>query len=168
MKKLNLLILLCCMITGVSGQDFRPEFSRNNEIGIHIGATTATGLSYRHWFNRFGIQATALPVKTDETTFVSIGATALYSFYESPYMMVFGYFGNHYFLREYDEYIYYEPTGEYLPENKREVFYNLGVGPGFAFGRAVRFNLMMGYGFYDIFGKFNMFPTGEIGLYYRF
>jgi hypothetical protein len=46
--------------------------------------------------------------------------------------------------------------------------YNLGIGPGFAFGGVVRFNLMVGYGFYDIFGKLNMFPTGEMGLYFRF
>ena len=46
--------------------------------------------------------------------------------------------------------------------------YNIGLGPGFGFGKTVRFNLMLGYGFYDIFNKFNIFPAGEIGLYFRF
>lgn len=168
MKKLNVLALFCFLLTTVSGQDYQSAFARNNEIGIHVGATTSMGISYRHWFNRVGLQVTALPVKTDNITFISAGATALYSFYESPYVMVFGYLGNHYLLRESEEYYYGGSSSFLVAEKTNKATYNVGIGPGFAFGGAVRFNLMVGYGFYDIFGKLNMFPTGEIGLYFRF
>src|SRR4030042_6830766 len=98
MKKLSFVALFCFLLAGISGQDYRSQFVRDNEIGVHLGATTSMGISYRHWFNRFGLQVTALPVRTDNITFISAGATALYSFYESPYVMVFGYVGNHYLL----------------------------------------------------------------------
>jgi hypothetical protein len=82
--------------------------------------------------------------------------------------MVFGYLGSHYLLRERKNDVYDFYNGISGTEKEHESIYNFGIGPGFAFGRAVRFNLMVGYGFYDVFEKFNMYPTAEIGLYFRF
>jgi hypothetical protein len=168
MKKLILSLAFFLSLAIVSGQDYPTLETRNNEFGFHSGFVTGLGLSYRHWFNRAGFQLTALPIKTENLTFVSAGVTALYSFYESRYTMVFGYFGNHFFVHEEDGEHFNWNTGTYEPDHYDETSYSFGLGPGFAFGKTVRFNLMVGYGFYDVFEKFNMFPTGEIGLYYRF
>jgi hypothetical protein len=168
MKKLFLSVAFFLSLAIVSGQENRVDETKNNEFGVHTGFVTGLGLSYRHWFNRAGFQLTALPIKTENLTFISAGFTALYSFYESRYVMVFGYFGNHFFVQEEDDESYNWNTGMYEPDHYDETSYSFGFGPGFAFGKTVRFNLMLGYGFYDVFEKFNMYPTGEIGLYYRF
>ena len=168
MKKLFVLIILSLSLMGVSGQDNPYAEVKRNEFGSHLGACTGMGLSYRHWFDKIGFQFTALPIKTQEFTFISAGATALYSFYESRYVMVFGYLGSHYLLQDDYEEIYDPYSGMNETTLSRDLTYNFGMGPGFAFGRIVRFNIMVGYGFYDVFEKFNMFPTGEIGLYFRF
>ena len=168
MKKLLFLMIVSLSLTSVSGQDETPVVTKNNEFGAHVGATTGIGLSYRHWFNKVGFQLTALPIKTEEVTFISAGATVLYSFYDSKYVMVFGYLGGHYFVQEKDEERYNDRLGHFEKFPVEEESFSFGIGPGFAFGRVVRFNLMVGYGFYDVFEKFNMFPTAEVGLFYRF
>ncbi len=168
MKKLLCSLALILTLATLSGQNLVTHEIRNNEFGFHAGAVTGLGLSYRHWFNRAGFQLTALPIKTENFTFVSAGVSALYSFYESRYVQVFGYFGNHFFIHEEDDERYSWNTGMFEPDHYDETSYSFGFGPGFAFGKTVRFNLMLGYGFYDVFEKFNMFPTGEVGLYYRF
>lgn len=141
---------------------------RKNEFGIHAGAVTGLGLSYRHWFDKAGIQITALPVKTDYETFISAGLSGLYAFHTGRYVMVFGYLGNHIFINEESKDVYNPQTRNTETVYEDRLYYNFGFGPGFAFGKVVRFNLMVGYGFYDVFERFNMYPTGEIGLYFRF
>jgi hypothetical protein len=168
MNKFILLMSFAFLFSFVSGQEAITTKTSHNEFGVHSGATTGIGLSYRHWFNKIGFQLTALPVKTDDVTFISGGVTGLYSFYEGKYVGVFGYLGTHYFVTDRNEDIWDEATMTYSTHKVRESLYNFGFGPGFTFGRVVRFNLMIGYGFYDVFEKFNMYPTGEIGLYYRF
>jgi len=155
-------------LTSISGQNYAPNETKNNEFGIHTGAVTGLGLSYRHWFNKTGVQLTALPIRTDNLTFVSAGVTALYSFYNAKYVMVFGYLGNHFFMHENSSDSFNWNTGTFEPDYYEDTSYSFGFGPGFAFGKTVRFNLMVGYGFYDVFDKFDMYPTGEVGLYYRF
>jgi len=150
MKKITIL-LATLIIVLCSG--FGQEDNLSNEFGVHVGATTGLGLSLRHWFNKPGIQITVLPIGTDDLTFVSGALTALYSFKQTKYVRVYGYLGNHLL---------------YNTENKYETQYNVGIGPGFSFGRTVTFNLMFGYGFYDIVNRLNMYPTGEMGLYFRF
>jgi hypothetical protein len=168
MKKKLVIFIIVIIALKVSAQESPVTDSKKNEFGIHAGAVTGLGLSYRHWFDKAGIQITALPVKTDYETFISAGLTGLYAFHNSKYMMVFGYLGNHLFIGEESKDVYnpYNRINETVYEDR--LYYNIGFGPGFAFGKTVRFNLMVGYGFYDIFEKFNMYPTGEIGLYFRF
>lgn len=162
MKTLKLFIAGLFLWTGAFGQQENTETPANetpvavtpnsekNEFGVHLGATTGMGLSYRRWVGRFGAQVTALPIKTDNNTFVSTGLTLMYSIREYKYVRSFIYLGNH------------------LMNNDGELKHNIGVGPGFSFGRYVGFNLMSGYGFYDVEGELNMYPTGEMGLYLKF
>jgi hypothetical protein len=103
MKKIFILVFLSLSLMSVSGQDNPYLMVKRNELGMHIGASTGIGLSYRHWFDRIGFQLTALPIKTDYNTFISAGATALYSFYDSRHIMVFGYLGSHYIMKDTEE-----------------------------------------------------------------
>jgi hypothetical protein len=146
------LVFLSCL--SLASQESKSDFeTKSNEFGIHAGFSTALGLSYRHWFSNNGVQLTFLPIFADDLTFVSGGFTILHSFKESKYFRFYGYLGNH---------LLYNTEAEY------ETQYNLGIGPGFAFGKTVRFNLMVGYGLYDVFNRLNMLPTGEMGLYFCF
>lgn len=154
MKKLLCSLVSLTIIVTISAQESSSDFeSKSNEFGIHAGFSTGLGLSYRHWFDNNGIQLTFLPVFTDDLTFVSGGLTFMRSFRESKYFRFYGYLGNHYI---------YNTEAEY------EQQYNIGIGPGFSFGKTVRFNLQVGYGLYDVFNRLNMLPTGEIGLYFCF
>jgi hypothetical protein len=174
MKKILFPVLGIMLFFNLSGQETEIKHNRNNEIGIHAGSTTGLGLSYRHWFGKAGLQLTGIPIKTDNTEIYSIGLTALYTFYEAHYIKVFGYLGNHYFVdKEYGtdqfwNHNSYDPFSS--PENNtfEHASYNIGFGPGFAFGKIVTFNLMIGYGFYDVLYAFDMYPAGEIGVYYSF
>lgn len=158
MKTLQLLIAGMFLWTGVFAQQENTENNVNtvnqkmekNEFGIHAGATTGMGLSYRRWMGRFGAQVTALPIKTENVTFVSTGLTLMYTIREFKYVRSFIYLGNH------------------LMNTDGDLKHNIGIGPGFSFGKYVGFNLMSGYGFYDISDKLYMYPTGEIGLYFKF
>jgi hypothetical protein len=171
MKKLLIVILgLTTTFCSMSAQDTATTKSKKNEFGFHAGATTGLGLSYRHWFGKAGVQLTGLPIKTDDVTFISLGLTALYSIYDSRYVRVYWFLGNHYVVDKERTSTYTwdgaDPSKVYTTSESES--YNVGIGPGFSFGTVVRFNLMVGYGFYDVLDKFNMFPTGEIGLYYNF
>lgn len=168
MKKIIIVLTLSLCVIGAWGQEEPSVTNKKNEIGIHAGATTGVGLSYRHWIGKFGFQLTGLPIKTENFTFISGGATLLYNFYDNKYVRVFGYLGGHYYQDRHDEETYNISSGDYDTHKYEDSFYNFGFGPGFAFGSTVRFNLMFGYGFYDVTESFDMYPTGEIGIYFRF
>ena len=174
-------ILGLIFVTGIYAQEKKAFTSFKNEVGIHAGFTTGAGFSYRRWYDKMGFQLTGLPVKTDETTFYNGAVTFLYSFKEMRYFRFYGYMGNnivHFKGTEDDAqsifpdpfnnnyYDYNDPN--FYSQRKEFTHYNIGIGPGVSFGKEVAFNLMVGYGFYDVLGSFNMYPTAEIGLYYRF
>jgi hypothetical protein len=170
MKKLIVFIAGLTLFTGVFSQEKVEKPMKNNEFGFNLGATTGLGLSYRRWIGRVGFQITGLPVKTDNTTFYSAAFTTFYNFNDSRLVRVYGFLGNNYIeshhIENSDNWSFgYPDTEEVLKSNYS---YNIGIGPGFAFGKVVRFNLMVGYGFFDVLEDVRMFPTVEIGLYYNF
>lgn len=169
MKKTLPLLLGLLLTTGLFAQKNDTIVHRTHEFGAHVGATTGIGLSYRYWPTKLGMQFTLLPIRNADITFISLGITGLYTFYDSEHVRFFGYVGNTLMVNNWRENDQYNPNtntytkGSYTHNTR----YNAGFGPGFGFGSRVRFNLMVGYGFYDIGGEFNMLPTGEIGLYFR-
>jgi hypothetical protein len=169
MKKLLILSIILSFSLCLFAQD--EDISQaNNEFGAHAGFTTGLGFSYRHWFDRFGFQVTGIPVKTNDYFFASIGATGLYSLKTTQYIRAFLYLGNHFVYQaetyeSYDPYMGYSYGEEYTSYTRQ---YNIGFGPGFSVGRLIEFNLMVGYGIYDVGGDFNMLPAIEVGVYYNF
>jgi len=152
MKRALLFISATFVYTGIlfAQKEENKSNKLNNEFGIHAGSTTGLGISYRRWVGRVGAQVTALPIKSDNSTFVSAAATALFSIKENDYVRSYLYLGNHFVI------------------NDDKTKHSIGFGPGFSFGKYVAFNIMSGYGVYDVGGEFNIFPTGEIGLYVKF
>ncbi len=139
--------------------------NRSNELGIHAGFTTGLGLSFRHWSEKFGVQITAIPIKSNDFKFISGGLTAMYSITNQKYHRFFLYLGNHVLiyddLIDFDDLFYNEVTTEYK--------YNIGFGPGFEVGRNVRFNIMVGYGAYNLLepSEYKLLPAVEMGLYFK-
>lgn len=171
MKNLFFALLSLFFISSINAQKHDSiSMSKTQEVGFHGGFTTGVGFSYRYWPSKFGLQLTALPVKSDELTYFNFGVTGLYSIYSSRSVRFFWYLGNNYTYHSRYEIEYNSRNYVYSSDKKLKetTSYNIGLGPGFGFGSTVRFNIMAGYGFYDVLNKFNIYPTGEIGLYYRY
>ena len=127
--------------------------NKSNELGMHAGFTTGLGLSYRHWTDDLGVQITAIPIKSEYSQFISIGFTGLYSVSESDNHRFFLYLGNHFL-------VYNDHNTEYK--------YHIGLGPGFETGRNVKFNIMVGYGAYNLLeSNYKLLPAIETGLYFK-
>lgn len=135
-----------------------------NYLGLHAGFTTGLGLSFRHWSNKYGVQLTAIPIKTDNIQFISAGLTGLYSIRNEKYYRHFLYLGNHLLINQVET--YYDYNGNYKEEQKTS--YNAGFGYGFEVGKKVRFNLMVGYAGYNLLETdYSLLPTAEMGLYFQ-
>jgi hypothetical protein len=168
MKKIIFLVVVYFSFVGmVNAQEESVAFTTKNEVGVHGGFTTGLGLSYRHWFGKTGIQVTAGGYKY-RGEMASGGLSLLQVFHESKSIRFYGYIGNHYFYGHT-----YTEDWDYAQQKNVKNYsytktYNIGIGPALAFSGRVKFNLMVGYGIYDVFGDFNILPTGEIGVYYNF
>jgi hypothetical protein len=157
----------------LSNLNAQPElkYISKHEFGLNAGFTTGLGFSYRYWPGKLGIQATVLPIKTESSwtdildvqslyqsynidvsnkKMTSLGMTALLTLDEGQRCRFFSYLGNHYIIKDHDE------------------SYNFGLGVGLAVKSPVSFNIMIGYGAYDVLETTTLLPTIEFGLYYRF
>jgi hypothetical protein len=181
MKKTMLFIFGLLFVSESYSQEKKAFTSFKHEVGINAGFTTGAGFSYRRWYDKIGFQITGLPVKTDETTIYNGAVTFLYSFKEKSFFRFYSYLGNnivHFngtedaaqsiFPDPFNNNYYDYDDPNFYSRRKKFTHYNLGMGSGVSFGKEVAVNIMLGYGFYDVFGSLNMYPTAEIGLYYRF
>jgi hypothetical protein len=180
MKSLMLICIFAIVIVSSYGQviDNSTHKDLAKEVGLNMGATTGVGISFRHWFDNNGVQITLLPVKTDEMTLMSGSLSLLRSFKLDRSFRFFGYMGHHLFRYKGSE----EDLRNLFPaplmgfdisigDNTKQLdytHYNIGVGVGISLGRIIGFNAQLGYGAFDVLGQFNLYPTGEMGLFYRF
>ncbi len=172
MRRILLLFSLSLYITA-SAQKAAPDNFRH-QFGLNMGSATGIGLSYKYWPGKLGIQMTFLPIHVnsewndlldvqgfaenflpytrseEETKFISIGLAGFLTLKEYRKYRLISYLGNHLIFKENDE------------------IYNIGGGVGISFDAKVSFNLMIGYGAYDITNSAMMFPTAEIGFFFRF
>jgi len=169
MKSFLILISFIIFTSNIFAQ---IETNPNNchQLGIHAGFTTGFGISYRYWPGILGLQLTITPIKIDESwtdimdvknffffnelednyKLTSLGLTALFKLHQGKKARFFSYIGNHYLITTENEY------------------YNIGAGFGFAVESEVSFNIMIGYGAYDIINHLKILPTAELGIYQRF
>lgn len=146
MKKIAILLgMLLIASYGFSQEDKKVE----QLVGINAGFTTGYGFSYKAVFRKIGLQATVLPIKSDDTKYISLGATAFYMLRNEKYMKTYTYLGNH-FINTYSD------TED-----------NIGLGWGVTVGNKVQFSAMAGYGVYDVFDSFGLLPTLETSLFFK-
>jgi len=170
MKYLACLVIILSLCSFTRAQT-ENEVKVIHQLGLHAGSTTGIGLSYRFWPGRLGFQVTLLPFKNNAEQinngdndrfnpfselefprgqFVSLGLTALSTVKQFGKSKMFAYWGNHLLLLD------------------DESIYSTGIGIGFFYEAPVCFNLMLGYGAYDITNSLLLLPAAEIGVYYRF
>lgn len=163
-------MLFFWLCSAAEAQSDKPAES-GHQLGLHAGTTTGIGVSYRYWPRMLGLQVTLLPYKYErgwagdqesnpaaifpdpelpEGQLVSLGLSGLLRIKQFNKTNMFAYWGNHLLLLE------------------DQSAYCSGIGIGFYYEAPVCFNLMLGYGAYDITNSVLLFPAAEIGLYYRF
>jgi len=149
---LSIFTVFCITFTS-SAQDSKTKAPHS--IGLHAGAISGLGFSYRYWPSKLGVQITTIPIfRKNGNHFFSAGLSALYTLNEGEKVDLYGYLGNH-----------------ILSTSKNpNVIYNVGVGFGFKinFLESMDFNMQAGYGMYDLTNQFFTSLTGELGLYYHF
>jgi hypothetical protein len=181
LKFLSVFILLITSVLNSKaqqGNDVVPV-PLTNEIGINVGPVTGMGFSYRHWFKDEGLQVVLLPVKNKNILLINAALNYSHTFKQTERFRFYGYLGNSLFR--------YEGSGTDLNNAIPNIFlnmwqykfrfdddqedflhYNVGFGPGISTGRVVVFSAMLGYGFYDVLGDWQAFPSFEFSLMYRF
>jgi len=149
MKKVLLFTCFVFIYFALSAQDNKEEVYKNR-VGINAGFTTGYGFTYGYWHKRLGIQMSFLPISTKEKKFFSLGISPFYTLNKKKYFKSYIFLGNH------------------LVTNTKITEYNIGIGPGFEVGKRLVFSVRGGIGFFDVTKTFNILPTLEIGLFYKF
>ncbi len=154
MKKIfTSILVLTFVISGYSQEVTQPTSPKlKHHVGLHAGATTGLGLSYRYWPKRLGFQFTTAPAFGQNFSFVSLGLSGLYTFKDNENIDFYGYLGNHLIL---------------IDGNAQ---HNIGLGAGFKFEfvKVLNLNVQAGYGVYNTTSDIYSSLTGEVGLYYNF
>jgi len=102
-------IVIVLMLASVFPDENNVE---KHNVGAAVGFVTGYGLSYRHWFNRNGFQATCAPYYNKDQygseLIVSLGATGLYKVKEAKYVDLLVYYGPHfwYYREKYRNHYY--------------------------------------------------------------
>lgn len=166
------LILIFLLASSTFAQSEQPkkksfEFSEK-QVGIAAGFSTAFGLSYRQYFDRYGFQVSFAPIKSEDFSLYSLGATFLYRIKDADNVNFFLYQGNHFAYSEDEYFTYNSQSGQYSSylNIDRNLINSVGFGIEMLMGDYVTANLMTGYAAYEIFDRVNL--TVEIGFYYRF
>lgn len=147
------------MLLSVSShaQDSLETKTSPHHLGIHRGAISGNGLSYRYWPSKWGIQITGLPVLyRNNNSFFSTGVSALYLIKDHEKLDLFAFGGNNIELD--------------ISPNTTNVSYNLGVGVGIKaqLSQSFNINLQGGYALKDIGSDIHTNIGLEAGIYYQF
>ena len=172
--KIHIFILslaLVLMAAKSSAQD--AESNANNSLkhsfGVHAGAATGLGFSYRYFPEKWGVQVTGIPIFGNGSFYSSTGLSLLYKIKSHDKLDLFSYLGTHYMFERYN-YIY-QPWPETEPPVAITYnFLNIGFGAGvnIHLWEVLDLSLQAGYGVFDLTTSPVSNITGEIGLYYRF
>lgn len=171
MKSLLFTILAISLSFTIGYGQEKENIQITSLLGINAGATTGTGLSFRHWHNKFGVQVSGLPIKVNKKFDYSLGITGFYKIRERRRSNIFVYTGhtimteNFYIINEIN------PIFAILSENNRNrntsPDYNASLGFGAELGKNPLFTVMLGYGAFEIFHYDYLYPTIELGLHFK-
>jgi len=133
-------------------------------VGVTVGFTIGSGLSYRYSVDKFGIQVSFLPLKEETRSRYTVGLSFFYKLVQSEKVDFFMYQGNQYLYKS-DADIY---SGENTKTDLIESYLNNGIGVGIRFIilKRVGLDIMGGYAGYKNFSKISF--SGEMGLHFLF
>lgn len=168
--------MMACSALGVSlnaqdpmGLEETPTYKRS--LGVHAGATTGFGFSFRYVPDRFGIQITGIPIfNGNNDVYTSTALSFLYTIREHEKLDLFTYFGSHVEYQKYESWIdiWPEPS-EPTVYRETSLHFGLGAGVNFHLWDIIDLSLQGGYGLFNVnLDNIRTGFTGEIGLYYRF
>lgn len=144
-----------------------------HEIGIGIGTTTGTGLAYRIWRKKLGLQVLILPYHTAIVEHYTFGFTLMHTLVRNPVSNLFLYQSNRY--RSSTDYRVMDGpwrNGGYSYTSAKTIDWANGLGLGYEIligkgtYRPLGISMMTGWGFYRTFTRVNL--SGEIGVVYKF
>ena len=138
-------------------------------FGIHAGASTGLGFSYRYFPEKWGVQVTGIPVFGGGSFFSSAGLSGLYKIKEHRRVDLFTYLGGHLIHERYKT-----NTSTWPPTEEPQIYkYNtlvagLGAGVNIHLWEVLDLSVQIGYGAYNLTNSPRTNITGELGFYYRF
>jgi hypothetical protein len=153
--------------------DYTGERSSfKHSLGLHAGASTGQGFSYRYFPEKWGIQITGIPIfNGNQGYYTSSAVSILYKIKEHKKVDLFAYLGNHLIFERYQSYYWPGPWPGEEPGFITDRTYNIGLGAGINIHlwTVLDLSLQAGYGL----NSWNNAPistifSGEIGVYYKF
>jgi|GEM_PF-817417 len=169
MKRIYISIFLSFLLTSIYSQNTNTK-DYHHQLGLNAGFCTGIGPTYKYWPGKFGVQLSLLPIKVSKewkdilhvqdivrmyvpydtiSKFVSAGLTGIMTLKQYKSYKLISYLGNHLIMvKDYES-------------------YNIGGGVGISFDKLVSFNLMLGYGAYDVLNSLDLYPTAEVGIMVR-
>ena len=146
--KIRLILISIFFSSVLSAQESAVKY--NHRIGLNAGFTTGLGFTYGYYPDKLGVQVSFLPIYGDNSKFLSLGVTPLYTLSENHYFKSYFFMGNHLVIKD------------------KITEYNIGVGPGIEVGQRVVFSIRGGFGLFDVTKSFNILPTLEMGLFFKY
>lgn len=195
------LILSCSFLnaqtdTPPNQKNSGKTISYKHGIGVAAGFSTGYGFSYRYMHNKFGVQATCLPIiKNKNDISLSSGLTFIYKLVETKQTALYLYESNHwYYFSFYSSGEYYNHSLEDNTTKQTDFvesngYTGLGIGFEIFLWDWFSINIMSGYAykfghqhsvhteyyqseqinrFTDHLDRSKIQPTIEAGLYYCF
>jgi len=153
--------------------DFTGERSSfKYSLGLHAGASTGQGFSYRYFPNKWGVQVTGIPIFNGNNGFYTSSAVSiLYKIKEHKKLDLFTYLGNHLVFERYQSYYGIWPEPEPGPTYVTDRTYNIGLGAGvnIHYWEVLDLSIQAGYGLtsWNNAPLYTVFSS-EIGVYYKF
>lgn len=135
--------------------------TRPNGVGMHIGATTGMGVSYRYWPGKVGAQINVFTNMNSDGRTTRIGGLLMREFIDRERLTVFGYIGG---VMNSDT----RANDFGQPEQNRSVSIGFGPGLDIPLGKIFSISLMGGYGIYSLGDMPRTNFTGEATLLYNF
>lgn len=170
----NIFCSLLIVVFTTANTSAQEETSNSNmtfkhSFGVHAGASTGLGFSYRYFPEKWGVQITGIPIFGGDRFFSSTGLSLLYKIKSHGKVDLFSYLGAHNIFERY-EYYYdiWPPTEEPGVYKNNFLIAGFGAGINIHLWEVLDLSIQAGYGVYDITDSPMSNITGEIGLYYRF
>jgi hypothetical protein len=166
-----LTFLLVFYVDTISAQEeLRDEVQTfKHGLGIHAGAVTGLGFSYRYFPEKWGVQITGVPVFNQGGFFSSAGLSGMFKIKEHDKLDLFTYLGVHHIHEQYKIH-----QGTWPPSDQPSVIKHNFLSAGFGAGvnvhlwEVIDLSLQAGYGVFNIVNSPVSTITGEIGIYYKF